>query len=154
MTQSKKNETRLETLRGSCHCGAVRYRVQAAPSQGGSRCNCSVCTKLSAFSGIVKPEAFELLTPEAELGQYRWGGNISTRFFCKSCGTHCFARGHLAEVGGDFVSFSYNTIDDLELSELPVVYWDGRHDNWQAGPADKPWPILRKVEAEVPAPAA
>jgi hypothetical protein len=131
------------TLRGSCHCGAVRYRVQADPSHGGGRCNCSICTKLSALSGIVKPEAFELFADEAELGQYRWGP-VSTRYFCKTCGTHCYGRGHLAELGGDYVSFSYNTIDDLELSELKVMYWDGRHDNWHAGPSDKPWPILSR----------
>jgi hypothetical protein len=143
-----KSATRM--LQGSCHCGAVKYQVEADPSQGGSRCNCSVCTKLAAFGGIVKPAAFELLTSEAELSTYRWGGNISTRYFCKHCGTHCFARGHLAEVGGDFVSFSYNTIDELEISALPAVYWDGRHDNWHAGPADKPWPILKAP----PTPAA
>jgi hypothetical protein len=116
--------------------------VEADPSQGGSRCNCSVCTKLGAFGAIVKPDSFRLLTAEAELGVYEWGAKISKRFFCKACGTHCFGRGHLAEVGGDFVSFSYNVVDGLELSELPVVYWDGRHDNWQAGPAPTPWPIL------------
>jgi len=130
------------TLHGSCHCGAVRFEVEADPSQGGSRCNCSVCTKLGAFGAIVKPDAFRLVTPEAELGVYEWGAKISKRFFCKACGTHCFARGHLAEVGGDFVSFSYNVVDGLELSELPAVYWDGRHDNWEAGPAPTPWPIL------------
>jgi hypothetical protein len=89
----------------------------------------------------VKPEAFRLLSAEADLGVYEWGAKMSKRFFCKACGTHCFGRGHLAELGGDFVSFSYNAIDGLELTELPVVYWDGRHNNWQAGPASKPWPI-------------
>jgi hypothetical protein len=135
----------VQTLHGSCHCGAVEFTVKADPARGASRCNCSVCTKLGAFGSIVKPEAFTLLSDEGELGVYEWGSKISKRYFCKSCGTHCFGRGHLAEVGGDYVSFSYNTIDGLELSELKVVHWDGRHDNWQAGPADAPWPILRKV---------
>jgi hypothetical protein len=139
------------TLRGSCHCGAVRYRVETDVSRGGSRCNCSICTKLGAFGGMVKPEAFELLSDESELGQYRWGSRpMSTRYFCKACGTHCYGRGHLAELGGDFVSFSYNTVDDLELSEIKVVYWDGRHDNWHAGPSDKPWP-MRNAERGVDA---
>jgi hypothetical protein len=148
MTQSQTQARPTNrTLRGSCHCGAVKFQVQADPAQGASRCNCSVCTKLGALGGIVKPEAFELLTPEAALGVYEWGAKISKRYFCQACGTHCFARGHLAEVGGDFVSFSYNTIDDFELSELTVVHWDGRHNNWQAGPAPKPYPILKASSA-------
>jgi hypothetical protein len=129
-------------LRGSCHCGALKFRVQADPEHGASRCNCSVCTKLAACGAIVKPEAFELLCDEAELGVYEWGAKISKRYFCKQCGTHCYGRGHLAEVGGDYVSFSYNTIDDFEITALKVVHWDGRNNNWQAGPSDKPWPIL------------
>lgn len=148
MTDHDMSKSKTQTLRGSCHCGAVRYEVQADPARGGSRCNCSVCTKLGAFGSIVKPDAFKLLTPEAELGSYQWGAKISTRYFCKACGTHCFGKGHLAEVGGDFVSFSYNTVDELEISELPVVYWDGRHNNWHAGPASKPWPILAAPAAE------
>lgn len=135
------------TLRGSCHCGAVRFEVQADPERGASRCNCSICTKVGALGSIVKPAAFELLSDEAALGSYEWGHKVSKRFFCKSCGTYCFGRGHLAAVGGDFVSFNYNTIDDLEISELKVVHWDGRHDNWHAGPSDKPWPILTDTHA-------
>lgn len=142
MSENHDTQATTQTLRGSCHCGAVRFEVEADPARGGSRCNCSVCTKLGAFGAIVNPEAFRLLTPEAKLSAYEWGAKISKRYFCKTCGTHCFGKGHLAEVGGDFVSFSYNTIDDLELSELPIVYWDGRHDNWHAGPANRPWPIF------------
>jgi hypothetical protein len=134
-------------LRGSCHCGAVCYEVDADVSRGGSRCNCSICTKLGAFGAIVKPEAFKLLSDEAALGQYRWGV-VSTRYFCKHCGTHCYGRGTLPELGGAFVSFSLNTVDELELSELKVVYWDGRHDNWRAGPSDKPWPMLKHSAAD------
>jgi len=137
----------MRTLRGSCHCGAVRFEVQADPARGASRCNCSICTKFGALGAIVKPAAFELLSGEAALGSYEWGHKVSKRFFCKSCGTYCFGRGHLAAVGGDFISFNYNTIDDLEISELKVVYWDGRHDNWHAGPSDKPWPALTDTQA-------
>ena len=145
MTKTTNATTR--TLRGSCHCGALKFEVRADPAQGASRCNCSVCTKLGALGSIVKPEAFTLLTPEAELGVYEWGAKISKRFFCKACGTHCFGRRHLAEVGGDYVSFSYNAIDDFEIGELTVVHWDGRHNNWQAGPGKVPFPILKASSA-------
>lgn len=126
---------------GSCHCGAVRFEVEIDPSTG-SRCNCSVCTKTSVLGGMVKPSAFTLLSGEEELGSYEWGGKISRRFFCKRCGVHGFGRGHLAELGGDYVSVNLNCLDDVDPREVKVVYWDGRHDNWEAGPRAEPWPIF------------
>jgi hypothetical protein len=126
---------------GSCHCGVVRFEVEADLSEGASRCNCSVCTKTAVTGRVVKPSAFALLAGEESLGVYEWGGKISKRYFCRHCGIHCFGRGHLAEIGGDYVSVNLNCIDGLDPSSLDVVYWDGRHNNWQAGPRKTPWPI-------------
>jgi hypothetical protein len=125
---------------GGCHCGAVRYEVTVDASHGG-RCNCSICTKVAQLGAMVKPAAFRLVSGEESISKYVWGGKISTRHFCKHCGVHCFGAGHLAELGGDFVSVNLNTLDDIDPSDVEVVNWDGRHDNWQAGPRPTPWPI-------------
>jgi len=125
--------------RGSCHCGDVRFEV-VADATSGSRCNCSICTKISQTGAIVKPEAFALLTDESKLGSYEWGGRTAQRYFCKQCGIHCFARGHLAQLGGDYVSFNLNCLDDIDPREVSVIHWDGRHNNWEAGPRKEPWP--------------
>ncbi len=134
MTQDAKTKNR-----GSCHCGNVRFEVTLDATQA-SRCNCSICTKTAVLGAMTKPEDFVLLEGEAALGSYVWGGKISTRFFCKHCGVHCFGRGHLAELGGDYVSVNVNCLDDVDPIDVSVVYWDGRHDNWQAGPRATPWP--------------
>ena len=125
---------------GSCHCGEVRFEV-VADATAGSKCNCTVCTKINTTGGMVKPDAFKLLTDEAKLSSYEWGGRISKRFFCKACGVHCFARGHLAELGGDYVSVNFNCLDDIDPRDVSVIYWDGRHNNWQGGPRKEPWPV-------------
>ncbi len=135
-------DKQLSTQQGSCHCGAVRFEVELALGDGGSQCNCSVCTKVGSVGVIVKPAAFKLLSGEGTLTSYEWGPKISKRYFCKTCGVHCFGRGHFAELGGDFVSVNLNCLDDVELAGLKVTYWDGRHNNWDVGPRDKPWPIL------------
>ena len=98
-------------------------------------------TKTSVTGKIVKPETFRLLSGEENLGTYEWGAKISKRHFCKACGVHCFGRGYLAEVGGDFVSINLNCLDDFDPNQIPLIHWDGRHDNWQAGPRETPWPI-------------
>ena len=131
---------------GGCHCGAVRFQVDIDLTKGGTRCNCSVCTKTSVTSSIVKPHAFALLSNPADLAAYEWGAKMSTRLFCARCGVHCFGRGFLEEVGGDFVSVNLLCLDDVDPAQLPVIYWDGRHNNWEAGPRSTPWPIAATPE--------
>lgn len=135
-------ESGVARHQGSCHCGAVRFSV-LVDGRAATRCNCSICTKLSQLSTSVKPEAFELISGEGNLGSYEWGGKVAKRYFCKTCGVFCFGRGHLELLGGDFVSVNFNCFDDFEVGDVKVTYWDGRHNNWQAGARSTPWPILR-----------
>jgi hypothetical protein len=89
----------------------------------------------------VKPSAFRTLAGDDALGEYEWGGKTSKRYFCAHCGIHAFGRGHLAEVGGDYVAINANCLDGVDPNTLDVIYWDGRHNNWEAGPRKQPWPI-------------
>jgi len=127
---------------GSCHCGTVKFEATIDLAAGVGRCNCSVCSKIAWTGAIVAPADLHVLAGESELAVYEWGGKISKRHFCPRCGIHCFARGHLAELGGDYVSINVNCLDGVELAELTVTYWDGRHNNWDAGPRATPWPVL------------
>ena len=127
---------------GGCHCGAVRFEVDFDPSQGATRCNCSICVKTAATSVLLKPAEFKLVSGEAALGTYEWGSKMSRRYFCKHCGVHCFGRGHLEELGGDFVSVNVNCVDDVDVSKLRILHWDGRHNNWMAGARPEPWPVF------------
>ena len=151
---SKPNQTENSASQGpklhqgGCHCGAVRYQVTIDASQG-SRCNCSICNKISQLGGMVKPAAFQLVAGEESITKYAWGSEVSRRSFCKHCGVHCFGAGHLDELGGDFVSINLNTLDDVDPIDVQVIYWDGRHNNWHAGPRDQPWRIEPKGDASV-----
>src|SRR4026207_2321924 len=106
----------VKRYEGGCHCGAVRFAVDVDLSKGVSRCNCTVCTKVSGTTTIVKPDAFELVEGEADLSTYAWGGRRGKRYFCKHCGVSCFLRGYLKEVGCDYVSVYVNAFDDMELT--------------------------------------
>jgi hypothetical protein len=135
------NESKPTKRTGGCHCGDVRYEA-AVDANTASSCNCSICTKLGALVATVKPEAFKLLSGGASLASYSRAPDIANRFFCPRCHIHCFGKGHLAQLGGDFVAINLNTLDDFDPSRVKMVYWDGRHDNWGAGPRSTPWPVL------------
>lgn len=130
-----------KTYHGGCHCGRVKYQVDLDLSRGVSHCNCSICTKINGMSAMAKPQQFKLLTGEGECSTYAFGP-VSTRYFCKHCGIHLFGFGDLPELGGAFVGISTNTLDDLDARMLPTTHWDGRHDNWDAGPRAEPWPVF------------
>lgn len=131
----------MTTYQGSCHCGAMKFSVDLDLTKGGSRCNCSICQRTSAFTQMTKPADFHLAGDEAALGAYAFGGKTGTRYFCKTCGIHGYGRGYLEQVGGAYVSVNLNCLEGVDPSALAVGYWDGRHDNWQGGMASKPWPV-------------
>jgi hypothetical protein len=143
--ETRPRTTHTKTHQGGCHCGAVRFEVALEPGFNGTRCNCSICAKTAITGAIVKPHAFRLLAGESDRASYQWGHKISTRYFCKHCGIHCYAEGYLEQVGGDYVSVNLNCLDEVDVNELDVIHWDGRHDNWMAGPRSAPWPRLAKA---------
>lgn len=129
------------TYAGGCHCGAVRFEAEIDLGKPVGRCNCTLCTKRVTTGAIVKPEAFRVVAGEDAVGEYagRSGGNQF--LFCRRCGVPLFGRGDIAELGGAYVSVNVNCLDDIDPETLTVVYWDGRHDNWGAGPRPTPWPV-------------
>ena len=116
----------LKTCKGSCHCGAVRFEADIDLAKGAGKCNCSMCTKARAWSVNISPKDFRLFTDENAL-------------FCRTCGIHSFSRGHVKEIGGDYVGVQLACLDNAmpqELIDAPVTYRDGRHDNWQNIPPE------------------
>jgi hypothetical protein len=124
---------------GGCFCGDVRFEAELDISKPVSHCNCTLCVKRQAATAMMKPAAFRLLSDESKLTA--WKTQIGEMLFCKRCGIHVFGRGHLAQLGGDYVAVNANCVDDVDPAKLTMVYFDGRHNNWHAGPRPTPWPV-------------
>jgi len=129
----------VKTYAGGCHCGAVRFEADLDLSGPVGRCNCSICTKVNQAGVIVKPDAFRVTAGAENLSRYDLSVAPNHRAFCKRCGIQLYGAGHIPEIGGDFCSVNVLCLDGVEPLDLTFVYWDGRHNNWQAGPRNEAW---------------
>jgi hypothetical protein len=83
-------------LNGSCHCGQVRFEVQAMSPYPFMRCYCSICRKTAGSGGYAINLGADYRTLKVEgrehLSVYRArmpGGHLSSgqRHFCRHCGS-------------------------------------------------------------------
>ncbi len=144
-TDRAQSQSPVKKYTGGCLCGAVRFEAELDLSEPVSRCNCTFCTKVGATSSIVKPDALRVVSGAESLGEFRRPGSKNARYFCKQCGTQCFAGGYVEELGGAYRSVYVNCLDGVDLSELKIGYWDGRNNNWEAGLRDQPWPAQARA---------
>jgi hypothetical protein len=141
-----QDNTKARKHRGSCHCGDNKFEV-VVDASAGTQCNCTICTKLGTTGAIVKPPAFTLLTDPSKLSSYSRFPEMANRYFCARCHVLVYGAGDIPEIGGAFVSIPLNVLDDIDLGDVSVTHWDGRHDNWQAGPAPKRYPSNTQASA-------
>jgi hypothetical protein len=117
----------MRTYRGSCHCGKVRFEIQADLHKV-VECNCSVCTRKGALHHRVPPDSFKLLSGEDALTPYQFGTKVAQHYFCKYCGIHPFSRPRAAP---EMYSVNVRCLEDFHsiLPDVEVVKFDGR--NWE-----------------------
>jgi hypothetical protein len=126
----------LKTYRGSCHCGSVTFEAELDLAQPTFRCNCSICRRTRFWAVVVRSDGFRLLTGEPELIEYRFNTRKNQHFFCKHCGVRPFGVGNDTPIG-KMIGVNVGCLeglDDRELSTIPLVYVDGRHDRWPEPP--------------------
>lgn len=127
-----------KTYTGGCHCGAVRYEADMDLSQGTLRCNCSMCGKTRAWLVGIGSDDFRLLKGQESLTDYQFNRNNIHHLFCKVCGVKSFGRG-IGPGGKPMIAVMLATVDnvsDAELAALPIMYVDGRNDDFTKPPAE------------------
>jgi hypothetical protein len=117
--------TAKRTYRGSCHCGAVRFRFTSDEITAGCRCNCSICVRKGAVMSTryYAPEEFDELEGVETLSIYRFGDKVVNHYFCKGCGVYPF---HDATVKPRHYRVNLGCIEGLDPFALPVEVIDGK----------------------------
>ena len=69
--------------RGSCHCGAVEFKVEAPEDLVVEDCNCSICSMTGYLHLIVPALNFRLLKGQDVLTTYTFNTGVAQHYFCK-----------------------------------------------------------------------
>jgi len=114
------------THTGGCHCGRVRFEVDAPAEIEASDCNCSICTKTGFLHLLVAASDFRLLQGEEALTTYTFNTGVAQHRFCKYCGVKSFytPRSH-----PDGISVNVKCLDPGTVEAIRVTLFDGA--NWE-----------------------
>lgn len=111
---------------GGCHCGAVRFEVEAPEDLEVEDCNCSIC-RMTGFRHLIVPaRRFRLLSGEDALETYRFNTGVAAHRFCRICGIKSF---YVPRSNPDGIDVNVRCLAS-EPRSVRVVEFDGR--NWEA----------------------
>jgi hypothetical protein len=112
---------------GGCHCGRVRFEVEAPADLELLDCNCSMCARSGYLHLIVAASAFRLLSGAGELGEYTFGTGAAKHRFCRHCGVKSF---YVPRSHPDGFSVNARCLDPGTVTSTTITPYDGR--NWES----------------------
>ncbi len=72
-------------VKASCHCGAVRLQIAAAPTEI-TDCNCSICRRYGVLWAYYPPDAVSIATSGKGTQTYMWDDRSLAFHRCPDCG--------------------------------------------------------------------
>tara|TARA_R110000868_G_scaffold75626_3_gene218030 strand:- start:1076 stop:1471 length:396 start_codon:yes stop_codon:yes gene_type:complete len=121
---------KFDTHQGACHCGAVRFEIDAPHDVVVEDCNCSVCAKTGFLHLIVPASRFRILSGEDQLTRYTFNTGVAKHLFCKTCGVKPF---YVPRSNPDGWSVNFRCLNRDEFGEVEIRPFDGQ--NWKANGA-------------------
>jgi hypothetical protein len=116
----------MVTHAGGCHCGRVRFEVEAPAELEVADCNCSICAKSGYLHLIVPADRFTLISGRESLTTYSFNTQIAKHYFCAHCGIKSF---YVPRSHPDGISVNARCIDAATIKSLSVRPFDGR--DWE-----------------------
>src|SRR5690242_10939587 len=114
-------ETEMPSYHGSCHCGAVRFRIDAAIEEL-TTCDCSLCSRKNALMTKVHESELTVLDGAKILSAYEWNTHRAKHFFCSRCGVYTFHRKRAAP---DHFGINVFCLEGFDPASVPVRATEG-----------------------------
>ena len=108
---------------GSCHCGAVTYRVTRC-EDGATACNCTVCRRYGVLWAYDwEGEGIAVHGPTTA---YVRGDREIGFHFCPTCGCVAYWRSLEADAGGRRrIAVNVRLADPAAVADMPIDRFDG-----------------------------
>jgi len=116
----------MTTHKGGCHCGRVRFEVDAPATIDADDCNCSICRKSGFLHLLVSSDDFRLLQGEDALRTYTFNTGVAKHYFCRHCGIKSF---YIPRSHPHGVSVNVNCLDPETIESIEITPFDGQ--NWE-----------------------
>lgn len=109
---------------GSCHCGAVVFKVSQDPPAEAMSCNCSHCSRKGLLLSFSPAEVFSLIGSEEMLTDYYFNKHAIAHRFCSKCGCQPFGHGK-GPNGAEMAAINLRCVPSIDLDKLRIQKVDG-----------------------------
>lgn len=113
--------------KGGCHCGRVKFTVEAPADLELHDCNCSICQMTGYQHLIVAAASFTLISGENDLACYTFNTGQAKHYFCSHCGIKSF---YVPRSNPDGYSVNARCLDTATVKSKTLTEFDGQ--NWEA----------------------
>lgn len=119
-------------IEGSCHCGAVRWQLDALPASA-TACNCTACRRYGALWAY--GHEGEDIRVQGSTTAYVRGQSLSFDF-CPRCGGVTHWRGQQVDAAGRRrMAVNLRMTEPGPIAHLPIDHFDGL-ERWEDLPGD------------------
>jgi hypothetical protein len=112
----------MSMIEASCHCGAVKFTVESAPSEVND-CNCSICRRYGALWAYYQLQEVRFATGNGPTDVYMWGDRDLEFHRCRTCG--CVTHWSPVDRACTRMGVNARLMPADELAVIPVFHGDG-----------------------------
>jgi len=113
--------SRFVSHHGGCHCGRVRFEVDAHARIDAIECNCSIC-RMTGFLHLIVPVArFRLLQGAEFLIEYSFNTGVAKHRFCRVCGIKSF---YVPRSNPDGIDVNVRCLDPATVESIAISAFD------------------------------
>ena len=111
---------------GGCHCGRVRFEVEAPERVEVYQCNCSRCRMTGFLHLIVSRSRFRLRQGKDMLITYTFNTHTAEHLFCRVCGIESF---YIPRSNPDGYDVDLRCLDAGTITQASILPFDG--ERWE-----------------------